>query len=123
MLGLIKGDCTLYRCRAGAEVHMQRYSRGAAEVQRYRCRCRGADAEVQMQRCRGAEVLRCKVLRLSRHDCAGADKVQMQYRAQVQIRCRCRTGAETEVQSAEVQRYSGAEMEVLLKCRCADMEV
>ena len=52
MLGLIKGDCTLYRCRAGAEVHMQRYSRGAAEVQRYRCRCRGADAEVQ----------RCKVL-------------------------------------------------------------
>ena len=60
---------------------------------------------------------------MSRHDCAGADKVQMQYRAQVQIRCRCRTGAETEVQSAEVQRYSGAEMEVLLKCRCADMEV
>jgi hypothetical protein len=72
---------------------------------------------VQMQRCRcrGAEVLRCKVLRLSRHDCAGADKVQMQYRAQVQIRCRCRTGAETEVQSAEVQRYRGT---VVQKWRC-----
>jgi len=46
---------------------------------------------------------------------------------QVQIMCRCRTGADTEVQrctrGAEIQRRSGVDMEVLLKCRYADMEV